>query len=321
MAHNVLYYNVKCNAGFELILRVEDKSASCVTPSTANRLVDIKWGAFMPKKTESEGNLTLVQKPPVANLLHNATQTSTPSYQLAFFLNYQSTEYNTNLQLLGKHLKPGDSVLLSGSIPTASEISQRVQEVRSVVSPGVNVYTTVGFRSINKLALIVPTLPKGVDFIQYDYETWSDTPEFSKNMTISSGYFDQAKAAIIKYNTNTGSNAKLMVDPSYKQLGKANWDWGRVAQHMDLMNIQFQEILQHPNVQNDVSSVLSQTQKESPNTLVFIQLSVNPKVATPQDSLNAINVFKVYPGINSFLIFYFPNQTPYLEQFFNMLVR
>jgi len=244
-----------------------------------------------------------------------------PNYSLAFFLKLDS-QYNTNLEIFAKNLKAGDYILIDGPSSRASEILNQAQEARSLVNTGVNVISVVGYKKINDLIETVPDLPKGIDYIMYDYEKGPGfSPEFTRDEKTSIGYFDKAKSAISQYNKNTGSDAKLFVTPPYGQLQNANWNWGLVASHMDVIDMQLQAYLKDPNLKNYTTNILEQIKKDTPDKLVFIQLSINPKKGALQDNLNALDSIKDVSGINAFLIYYLNYQGSDLKQFFSLLDR
>src|SRR5690348_3040987 len=89
MSHGVLAQDVKCKNDLVLILKNTDKTAACVRPSTASRLVQNGWG-----------------------MIQNETL---KSIHLAFLLNTRSPYYNDSLQILGKNLHDGDYLFVIDS--------------------------------------------------------------------------------------------------------------------------------------------------------------------------------------------------------------
>lgn len=265
----------------------------------------------------------------VAKPIMTPTQLSNPQMQtlksgvtLAFFLKFGNKYFEDNLAILAKNLKTGDYLLVDGSPSTASELLQRVQEIRSLVNPGVNVIAVANYKNISNLTNTVPTLPKGIDYIMYDYEGGSAfSPEFTKDENISISYFDEAKAAVERYNKNTGSEAKLFVTPPFGELQSANWDWGLAANHMDVIDIQLQAFLKDPNLQSYATEIMEQIKKNSPDKLVFVQCSLSPQRGTVQDNVNAIETLRKVREINAFLVFYQNGQGSELTQFFSLLDR
>jgi len=170
----------------------------------------------------------------------------------------------------------------------------------------------------------VPNLPKGVSYVFYDYENGTKfSPEFTTNETKSIGYFDQAEKKVHQYNAKTAGSAKLLVAPSYGELKKANWDWGLAAKHIDAIDIQFGGYTKYPSLFLYAPQVVAQIRQESPNTPVFIQLSLLPRKSTPQITANDIYTLDG-KGVNNFLPYY--NQTSSvqsttLQQFFSLLPR
>ena len=244
------------------------------------------------------------------------------NYSLAFFLKIGSSQYEANLEILTKNLKPGDYLLVYGPYTRASEILQGALEARSLVNPGVNVISVIDYTNITNLTVTVPTLPKGIDYIMYDYEKGTGfSPEFTVDEKASIDYFDKAKSAISQYNKNMSSDAKLFVTPPYGQLRKANWNWGVASDHMDVIDMQLEAYLKDPNLKKYTMDIIEQIKRDSPDKLVFVQLSINPKRGTLQDNLNAIDSLKDVVGVNVFLIYYLNYQSTDLKQFFSLLDR
>jgi hypothetical protein len=77
MEHGILASDVKCEAGFILILRVSDKSAACVTIASAQILIERGWGTKVQGTSvsiQSASNTTNISKPtPIPNGLKFAS--------------------------------------------------------------------------------------------------------------------------------------------------------------------------------------------------------------------------------------------------------
>jgi hypothetical protein len=300
MSHGILAQNVKCKGDLELILKITDKTAACVKPYTANHLVQNGWGVKM----------------------QNETSFSSSNFHLAFLLNTRSTYYNDNLQLLSKNLHDGDYLFVIVDSKTGLA-SQLVQQAKSMCSPGVHVNSVVLYSKLQKILNQSATLPRGIDWVIYDYENGTDfSPEFTVNETTSLAYFDVAQAAIKKYNIATESAVKLMVTPPYGELQKGNWDWGIAAQHMDGIDVQTQRLVKDmPTFKDNISKIAEQIHDKSPETFSMIQFSLRHSVGTVEDTLNGINNVKDL-RIDAFLIFYDQySQNSQLEQFFSLLHR
>src|SRR5438445_9502664 len=246
------------------------------------------------------------------------------TFNLMFLLSGHSPQYSQDIQLFSQFLQSGDYLLIHNSTSQVPATVQQTQVVTSMVRPGVNVEPTVMYDKIAALTKQVPNLTKGVTFVFYDYENGTKfSPEFTTNETKSIGYFDQAENAVQQYNAKTGGNAKLLVSPSYSELKNATWDWGLAAKHMDAIDLQFESYTKHPSLFVYAPQVFAQVRQESPNTLVFVELSLNPKISTPQRTANDIYTLDG-KGVNSFLPWY--NQTSsdqslILQQFFRVLPR
>ena len=293
MNRGVLAQDVKCQSDLVLIFKITDKTAACVRPSTANRLVQDGWGVFQ--------NETL------------------RSFHLAFLLNTRSPYYNENLQLLGKNLRDGDYLFVIDSKETLP--TNLVQQAKSMCSPGVHVNAVVLYSKLQKILDESAILPGKIDWIIYDYENGTGfSPEFTTNETASLAYFDEAQDAVKKYNTITESSAKLMITPPYLELEKGNWDWGVAAKHADAIDVQTQRLVKDmPTFRNIISNISEQIHEKSPETFSMIQFSLRPSVGTIQDSVNGIKNVKD-AKIDAFLIFYDQySQNSQLEQFFSSL--
>lgn len=299
----VLDSDVKCLDDFTLIFSASDLSPACVRQSNVSLLMARGWITIT-----SDDNI---------NVEDNSTSRN---YALVFLVNYESQQYNNTLTSIVKHLKSGDYLLIEGygdSVP----MEQYLQKIKSFTSPGVNVGMIRIYNSIDALVKNLSILPKGFNYIGYDYEGGDGfSPEFTTNETISIKYFDQAENAVHKYNEKTGSDSKLLVAPPYGELKNANWNWGIAAQHMDVMDIQFQAFIKDAKFLDYVLDAIAQIKQESPSTKIFVQLSLIEKRGTAQDNLNSINVIRNLP-IDGFLMFYHPYQTSELDQFFQIMPK
>ena len=299
MNHGVLAQDVKCNNGMVLILKNTDKTAACVRPSTASRLVQNGWG-----------------------VIQNETIVRSSNFHLAFLLNTRSPYYNDNLQLLSKNLHDGDYlfVIVDSKI---SLTNQTMQQAKSMCSPGVHVSSVVLYSKLQNILDESSTLPGKIDWIIYDYENGTGfSPEFTTNETASLVYFDEAHAAVKKYNIATGNAAKFMVTPPYGELQKGEWDWGIAAKHMDGIDVQTQRLVKDKSTfEEKISNIASQIHEKSPGTFFMIQFSLRPSVGTIKDTTYGINQVKD-EKIGAFLIFYDQySQNSQLEQFFNSIER
>lgn len=299
----VLATDIKCADGLVLVFKASDLSPICVQQSSAQILITRGW-AIENGNTYSESNSTILRE-----------------YNLALLANSDSPQYNDTLATFVKSLKSGDYLMVEGYDGPTSVIEQKIHNLESLVSPGVNVGAIRIYNSIDQLTNMVPNLPKGFDYIGYDYEDGkSFSPEFTTNENTAIGYFDKAKSAVEQYNLKTGGDAKLIIMPPYGELREAGWDWGLAAKHTDIIDIQFQAFIKDAKFLNYVLNAISQIKKESPTTKVFVQLSLVPKRGTAQDNLNAIGALYKLP-IDAFLMFYHPNQTSDLKQFFQIMPK
>lgn len=217
------------------------------------------------------------------------------------------------LDLFVTNLREGDYLLI-GSETTAQIpwVLQKTQEAERRVRRGVHVFSWIGYMTISELEAGVPSVPKEIDWIVYDYEGGPGfSPEFTQNQTTSISFFDRGRRIA---NDN---GFQFVVTPPYGQLRNAHWDWGEVARHMDGINIQFQAFLQNLDIlEQEVKKVARQIAGKSPNTLTFIQLSVVPGRGTPQDNIHAIQRLESEKQIAAFLIFYSPSYIELLSEFF-----
>lgn len=302
--------DVICSDGMVLILKSETAMPFCVDESSVNTLLTRGW-AIMPSEmtvTQSlntNGNFSKVQNGP-------------RDYHLVFLVSSANPQYENNLNVFAKYLQRGDSLLVEGYENSESEITQKIQKIKLMQNPGVNVDAIRIYNGIDDLTNKVPNLPKGFSYIGYDYEQGAGfSPEFTVDEARSALYFDQARHAVLQYNVRTGSNASLILMPPFGQLGKLQWDWGQAAKHTGIMSIQFQAFIKDSNFLNYVVDTIARVKQESVSTKVLVQVSLVPTRGTPQDTLHAITLLHHLP-IDSFLVFYHPNQTSDLEQFLNI---
>lgn len=243
-----------------------------------------------------------------------ATTVGTTS--LGFELNTVQPYFDTDLPVFIKYLKSGDYLLVIDDPSKVSTVLKQTSTIKPMFRVGVHVLSAVKYFKIADITASLPKLPKGLDLIMYDYEKTS-SPEFTLDETKSIAYFDQATAAIQKYNLRTGSHAILIVNPPFGELRQANWDWGLAAKHMGIMNIQMQSKITNPSLYSYLSAIMAQKNAEAPSTTTFVHFSLLRYPA--QDNVNAINTVKNIPGINSFLIFYGYHQIQDVIQVFTLL--
>lgn len=241
------------------------------------------------------------------------------SVPLAFFLNISSGYFQDNLKVFAKNLKSGDYVIIRGDISDPRAVVEKVKQVKSMFAPGVNVNSCLFYYEIGNIVDTVPKLPTGIDYIVYDYEKGQNySPEFTENESKSLEYFDQAQDAVLKYNKNTRSNAKLMITPPFGELRHANWNWGLVADHMDVMDMQLQAFVNdHTLMKGYVSSTFNEM-SNSKKHVIFVQVSMSRN--TIQENIDAINAVKDR-RIGAFLIWYQATQTKDLEKFLDNIKR
>jgi hypothetical protein len=301
-----------------LIKKLSVNSVACVWPQTAQKLVERGWGFIIQNGTSTENS---IPKQTVVNKTKLAPFTST-NIHLAFLLNTRSPYYNDSLQLFAKNLHSGDYlfIIVHSKLSSANEL---VQQAKSMCSTGVNVNAVLLYSKLDKIKNEAVTLPKGIDWIIYDYENGSDfSPEFTVNETSSLVYFDEARDAVKKYNVEIGSATKFMVTPPYGELKEGNWDWGLAARHMDGIDVQTQRLVKDmPTFRDHILKIADQIQAKSPKTFFMIQFSLRPSVGTVEDTLNGINYVKDL-RIDAFLIFYDQySQNSQLEKFFSLIRR
>lgn len=314
MHKGVLAKDVICPVNYKLLLKIEDKSAACVRPYTFVRLIARGWG--MPPQISN------MQKTTSAPTSNSPTST-TPSNNAitGIHLGFLTGNNPDNIPVLENNLNSGDYVFVNtplGDDSNAQSILQEAADIKSKVKPGVHVYTLVWYSKIDDIESRVANLPKGIDYIIYDFEKNPNfTPEYTNDQQQAIALYDRA-AKVAHAN-----GFKLMVTPTYGDIkaGSAisrGWDWGEVATHMDALNIQFQGYFRLANadtISNDMSNIMQDISKKSPNTLAFVQLSLTPVGGTSDQNVNAIHALN-QKGIHNFLIFYAgPQQTQNLQDF------
>ncbi|HJU13633.1 MAG TPA: hypothetical protein VJ792_04180 [Candidatus Nitrosotalea sp.] len=292
--------NVQCAGGFVLIFKAEDLTPACVSHKGISLLASRGWALDLhPAPSKGPGNLTA------------------RVYNLAFLANYANPNYNSTLNAISKHLKGGDYLFVEGV--RGSQVREKMQEIRSDVKNGVNVEGIIIYNSIQALTSGLQELPSGYNYIGYDYEKGSGfSPEFTTNESISTGYFDKAREAVEKYNTKTGSDAKLLIMPPYGELRTANWNWGVAARHADAIDIQLQAFIKNPRFLNYTLDAVGQIRQQSPTTKTFVQMSLVESRGTAMENMDAINTIRILP-IDAFFMFYHPNQTSEVDQFLRLL--
>jgi hypothetical protein len=302
---------VKCTGGMTLILKAETAMPFCVDASSVNTLVARGWAIMTSDFTTQS----------LSNPNRNFSKASygPRDYHMVFLVSSASPQYENNLAVFAKYLQRGDSLLVEGYENSEPEIEQKIQKIKSMMLPGVNVQAIRIYNNINDLTSKVPNLPRGFSYIGYDYEQGTSfSPEFTPNVTRSMAYFDQARHAVSQYNVRTGEDASLIIMPPFGQLGKSQWNWGLAGKHTDIMSIQFQAFIKDSNFLNYVVDTIAKVKQESAPTKILVQVSLVPARGTPQDNLQAIILLHRLP-IDSFLVFYHPNQTSDLEQFLSIV--
>lgn len=250
----------------------------------------------------------------------NSTLVSKPHLSLAFFLDVSNPYYYNNLKIFKKNLRDGDYLFISGRPSSAVTVLQKTEQSKPLFNSRIHVDSAIFYDRIDDMVNTVPKLPKGIDFIVYDYEKGTNySSEFTSNESTSIGFFDQARNTVIRYDKDSGSNAKLIVTPPYGELLHSGWNWGLAAKHMDVIDMQVQSLLKNPSLmKSSVSNIVGQIKETSSNTLIFVQLSLIKTRGSVQDNVLAINLFE-NQSINSILIWYGVNQTSDLERFFHFV--
>lgn len=312
--HGILPQDVSCKNEMILVLKINGKSAACVTPSTANHLVEIHWGLKLKNlQTNSPNSFDM------KNTVTGYNSTGPHDIHLTFLLNTRSSYYDKNLESLSKNLHRGDYLFIIVH-SKLNLTNQLVLHAKSLCKPGVNVNSVLLYSKLSNLVSEMPNLPPGIDWIIYDYESGNSfSPEFTTNETVSLKYFDKAWESIKQYNEKTKSHAKFMVTPPYGELKLGNWDWGTAAKHMDGIDIQTQRLVKNPSTfQGYAIKIANQLQAKSPTTFSMIQFSLRPSVGTTQDILTGMHSVKDL-GFDAFLVFYDQySQNSQLDDFFSL---
>lgn len=297
--NGVLDSNVRCPGSAVLIFKADDLSPACVEESNVFKLAARGWAL---------ANLG----PPV-----HSSASHGRDYALAFLTNAASPTFETTLGKIAKRLKEGDYLIVEGL--GGHDPRGKIKGVESHLIQGVHVGGITIYNSISSMTNKLPNLPGGFDYIGYDYEKGSRfSPEFTANESESIGYFDQARKAVAEYNERTGGDAKLLLMPPYGELKGANWDWGLVAQHTDMIDIQLQAFIKDPKFFNYTLDAMAQIKREAPSTKAFIQISLVEKRGTAGENLDAINEIRMLP-LDGFFIFYHQNQTSEVDQFLDIM--
>ncbi|HJU14686.1 MAG TPA: hypothetical protein VJ792_09555 [Candidatus Nitrosotalea sp.] len=215
----------------------------------------------------------------------------------------------------------GDYLLVYGTPKDAPDVVKKAQDVKDQ-GTGIKVYSAIGYRKIHDMVTSVSSLPKGIDFIIYDYEGGPGySPEFSTDEAASILNFAKAKWLVEEYNNATGGNARLLVTPPYGQLRQAGWDWQSASANMGAIDIQLQAFLKDPQLVVNAKDIVEQIRRQGNDKIVFVQLSIIPTRGTILDNIQAINNLKGIRGIDAVLIFYKNTQGADLEKLFAMLRR
>lgn len=243
------------------------------------------------------------------------------NYSLAFLLNPDNPYYQTNLHIFEENLKTGDFLLVYGTSAHVQDIVKRAKEIRDQ-GKDFKVYSVVAYRKIADMEASVPGLPKGIDFIMYDYEGGAGySPEFTADEATSIASFARAKSLVDQYNNATGTTARLLVSPPYGQLAHSGWDWITASKNMDAVDVQLQAFLKDSRLGAYAKDLVGQVRKTPSDKLVFIQLSIVPSRGTVFDNVQAIHELEGIQGIDAFLIFYKNTQGKDLENLFSILHR
>ena len=176
------------------------------------------------------------------------------------------------------------------------------------------------------------TLPPGMDIIIYGYENCSGTnpcyyePLWTQNQAQAMPIIDQAENYVHQYNQKTNGHAKLFLQLGYGELGASTnflpWDFGLVAQHVDILSMQMQSFETDANFGQRVAAVSQQIHNEAPNTPLNMQITEGDGRATPQQAADATVVMAQNAvGLSSIYVFYQENPTylPLLTEYFNYL--
>ena len=327
MASGVLSYQVKCNTGFVLILKIEDKSAICSTPHSANVLIFRGVGEKITKQiVESMGGLAGKQPQNVTTPPTNPTppqNVTTPptnptpipiptqtgkkfSVMTAIFGNNISGQ----ISQLKPYLNSGDVIdLRPTQISYASELKSQLG-----VQVAIAGQTTI---NVDQLKSQAPTWSlDNVDIIAYDFEK-ATVPDFSTDQSTAISKFSQA------YQIAHSLNKKLWINPAWQggwQSDGTQWDWGEVAKNTDILCLQtpnletgarqFGKNTHGMTLEQAVSSVVQQVKAKAPNTKVFFQFGAGTGQTT-QQAIDDINKIKSL-GIDGVFIFPQSGRTDFL---------
>ncbi|MDZ7268322.1 MAG: hypothetical protein ONB48_11380 [candidate division KSB1 bacterium] len=251
------------------------------------------------------------------NTLSQESKSSPCSQARLAFLLTRNPFADSLLKIFADHLLPGDYLLVGGPDSQAQWAISKANEAQSRIKTGVRVLSWAGYVAIDELEARVPRLPQSLDWVVYDYEGGPEfSPEFTRDQQASLGFFERGQQVSRRHGF------QFMVTPPYGQLRGANWDWGRVARFMEAITLQFQAFLQDEQLlETEVRNVVGQIREASPQTLTFIQLSIVPERGTVEDNLRAIRRLEDETQISAFLIFYRPDQSDLLRDFFRQLSR
>lgn len=228
---------------------------------------------------------------------------------LAFMFSSASDQTN-NLNVLTGNLMPGDRLIVAGNSAEASWVLSKEDEASSLADSEVLVSSAIIFTDVGSIETNVASIPSGIDWIIYNYNQ-ETTPEFTTNQQTSITYFDRA------YTAASDSGLGLILVMNYSQLRSYDWDWGEVATHTNAINLKFDNFVQDQNVlQAEAANIYQYIADVSPSTLTMIQFSIEPGVASVDDSLNAIETLRE-ENIGAFMINYQSNQGTDLTNFFN----
>lgn len=98
LKNGVSLHDVKCKEGFTLIIKTSDNSPACVTPQTAQRLIERGWST-MSSLTQSQQFITKDEALRVIREKYNKTNAATPSDIYLAYMKYNGT-INGNYQFV-----------------------------------------------------------------------------------------------------------------------------------------------------------------------------------------------------------------------------
>jgi hypothetical protein len=171
------------------------------------------------------------------------------------------------------------------------------------------------------------TLPPGMDIIIYGYECCAGyEPLWTQNQAQSMPIIDQAENYVHQYNQKTNGHAKLFLQLGYGELGASTnflpWDFGLVAQHVDILSMQMQSFETDSNFGQRVAAVSLQIHNEAPSAPLNMQITEGDGRATPQQAADATVVMAQNAvGLSSIYVFYQedPKYLPLLTEYFGYL--